>query len=286
MSAETEASQAAAAFRQQYGLGLGPVEDLVALIDRTQHVDVAIVAASADEHGMTVRDPERGVAMIAVARTRNPMRQRSTLAHELGHLVFNDSAQPESGGWADRDFEEVRADAFARHLLVPVDGLLAALEGREGLGDLALSDLSNLVQRFQVSPTIVAIQLHAAKLIGLALKVQWSAQTAPALAARFGWSDQYQSLQVESDTRRAPQRLLSRATAGYEAGNVSLPLIAGLRGISVDEVAREFTEQGIRPRIDDAKAVPAPLTARLPDDANPAIDFSDLDALEDEDSGE
>jgi hypothetical protein len=39
--------------------------------------------------------------------------------------------------------------------------------------------------------------------------------TAPALAARFGWLDQYRALQAGSGRRRAPQRLLARAIQGY-----------------------------------------------------------------------
>ena len=72
---------------------------------------------------MTMRDPAREIAMIAVARTRNPMRQRSTLAHELGHVLFGDYRRPRASGWSDRSPEEIRADAFARHLLVPVQGI-------------------------------------------------------------------------------------------------------------------------------------------------------------------
>lgn len=176
-----------------------------------------------------------------------------------------------------------RADAFARHLLVPIEGLLPALGGVSKPG---LPELSRLVQRFRASPKIVSIQLYDAKLIELNRKQEWMALTAPALAARFGWSDFYVALQAESDTRRAPQRLLTRATAGYEAGIVSLPFIAGLRGISVDDVAAEFAEQGIRPGIDAAAVDSASLIPPSPDYAGPDVDFSDLDALEAEDPGE
>lgn len=283
MNAEQEARTAAAAFRERHGLGFTPIDDLVALIDLTQHVDVAILDANADEHGMTVRDPQRGVTMVAAARTRNPMRQRSTLAHELGHIIFGDYSEPKSSGWSNRGPEEIRADAFSRHLLVPIPGLRQALGG---VDSPSLPDLSRLVQRFRASPQIVAIQLHDSKLIDLGRKREWATLTAPVLAARFGWSDLYVALQAESDTRRAPQRLLTRATAAYETGAVSLPFIAALRGISVDRVAAEFAEQGIAPHTDDHASDSAPLILRPPEGPSQGLDFSDLDALEAEDSGE
>ena len=132
------------------------------------------------------------------------MRQRSTLAHELGHVLFEDWADSDTGDWGDRSPAEIRADAFARHLLVPVDGL------REFVGTpppVGLSTLSAVVQRFLVSPQIAAIALRQAGYIDEATKHEWMTLSAPQLAARFGWTDQYQVLQASSDRRRAPQRL-------------------------------------------------------------------------------
>jgi Zn-dependent peptidase ImmA (M78 family) len=96
---------------------------------------------------------------IGVARTRNPMRQRSTLAHELGHVLFEDWVDSDMGDWSDRSPAEIRADAFARHLLVPVDGLRSS----SGLAPrLACQLLSAVVQRFLVSPKIAAIAMQQA----------------------------------------------------------------------------------------------------------------------------
>lgn len=69
----------------------------------------------------------------------------------------------------------------------------------------------------------------------------------PQLAARFGWVDQYQVLQASSDRRRAPQRLLARAIAGYVEGVLPAQAIATLRGISVEALMGEFGEAGVTP---------------------------------------
>lgn len=268
MSAESEGKARAEEFRREHDLGHQPLEDLVAFIDLTVGLDVAILDAERDEHGLAMQDPERGVTIIAAARTRHPMRQRSTLAHELGHVLFGDYARPKPDQWDERSHEECRADAFARHLLVPLNGVRSLSHD----GPAVLADLSRLVQRFQASPQMVAIQLREGRRISQAQVRSWASVTTPQLAAQFGWSDQYHALQRESDARRAPQRLLARATTGYLANVISLSAIARLRGITPHEVESEFEEAGLIPREADIEWA-------SPDDLPPVND--DLDDLDD-----
>jgi Zn-dependent peptidase ImmA (M78 family) len=241
LNAETEGRVAAARFRQDHHLGVQPLGDLVAIIEQATKIDVAVLDAGPDEHGLTMRDPARDAVFIGVARTSNPMRQRSTLAHELGHVAFEDWSSG-AGNWSDRSPAEIRADAFARHLLVPIEGL------REFLGNQALvtePTLSKIVQRYLVSPQIAAIALHQAEYINDDTKQEWMALTAPKLAARFGWSDQYRALQADSDQRRAPQRLLARAIKGYAEGVLAAQAIATLRGITLEAAETDLREAGV-----------------------------------------
>lgn len=229
-------------FRHDHHLGVQPLGDLVAVIEQATRIDVAVLDVGPDEHGMTMRDPKRNAVFIAVARTRNPMRQRSTLAHELGHVVFEDWADKDTGDWSDRTTEEIRADAFARHLLVPVDGLWEFLGSRQ---PVAQSTLSAIVQRFLVSPAIAAIALEQSGHIDAATKQEWMALSAPQLAVRFGWGDQYQALQADSNQRRAPQRLLARAIRGYAEGVLPAQAIATLRGVTLEAAEAELREAGV-----------------------------------------
>ena len=130
MSAEAEGSELAAGFRLDHRLGEQPLGDLAAIIEQATGIDVAVLEADPDEHGMAVRDPARETVFIGVARTRNPMRQRSTLAHELGQVLSGDWTDRGDGSWSDRSPAEIRADSFARHLLAPVDGLRGFLGAR------------------------------------------------------------------------------------------------------------------------------------------------------------
>lgn len=266
MTPEQQGAKAAAEFRSEHHLGVQPLGDLVALIEQTTGHDVAVLDAGPDEHGLTMRDPVRDVTFIGVARTRNPMRQRSTLAHELAHVLFGDWTDGED--LSARSPEEIRADAFARHLLVPRDGLTAFLGHR---GTLTEADLSAVVQWFLVSPAIAAIALCDCGYIDTATKQEWMTLSTPRLATRFGWIDQYQSLQNDADRTRSPQRLLARAVSGYSEGVVTVQAVATLRGISAQAVAEELTEAGVIPK----EHQPPWLTAA---DLPPVtVDLSDLE---------
>lgn len=259
MTAETEGCAAARRFRQEHHLGVQPLGDLLEIIEQATGIDVAVLDAGPDEHGLTMRDPARGTVFIGVARTRSPMRQRSTLAHELGHVQVEDWVDSDTGDWSERSPAEIRADAFARHLLVSVDGLQEFIRPELPVG---LSTLSAVVQRYLISPPIAAIAMHQAGFIDDTLKQEWMTRSAPQLAARFGWADQYQLLQASSDRRRAPQRLLARAITGYVEGVLPAQAIATLRGITLTAAVDELEEAGVTPA---ERPIPWADPADLPD---------------------
>lgn len=272
MSSEAEGRTAAEAFRREHDLEDQPLGDLVALIERNTGNDVAVLDVDgSDEHGLAMRDPERDVVFIAVARTRHPMRQRSSLAHELAHVVFEDWCGADQQDRPARSPEEIRADAFARHLLVPQKGLKTFLAHR---AEVSEADLSAVVQFFQVSASIAAIAMNDCGAIDTSKKKLWMALTTPHLATRFGWSDQYESLAADSDRPRSPRRLLARATAGYEEGAVSAQAVATLRGITAEKAIAELTEAGVFPQ---APPVPVISADDLPE---VDVDLSDLDELD------
>ena len=265
---EADGQAAAAQFRAQHHLGVQPLGDLVAIIEQATGIDVAVLDADPDEHGMTMRDPERGAVFIGVARTLNPMRQRSTLAHELGHVLFEDWVDESPGDWSARTPTERRADAFAQHLLIPHDGLAEFLDNRDAVSP---ATLSAIVQRFLVSPAMAAIALHQGKYIDSKTKEDWKTWTTPQLAVRFGWADHYHVLQADADQRRAPQRLLARAVSGYIEGVLPARAIATLRGVSLGDVEAELSQAGV---VAKQPTVTWSAAKDLPD---VDVDLSDLD---------
>ncbi|GAB3576328.1 hypothetical protein GCM10027445_40220 [Amycolatopsis endophytica] len=268
MNPEDEGRAAAERFREEHKLGVQPLGDLITIIEECTGHDVAVLDAGPDEHGLTVHDPLRGSVIIGVARTPNPMRQRSTLGHELGHVVFADWTGTHPRDWSEPTPQEERARAFARHLLVPDQGLREFMAARPGPG---LADLSAIVQRFVVSPAVAAVALHRNGYVDRGLRNQWMALSTPQLATRYGWSDHYRILQADSQRRRAPQRLLARAISGFQAGVVSAQTIATLRGAPLAEVEQELRDAGIT-------AAPLSVTFADPDDLpTVAVDLGELD---------
>ena len=242
---EDEAREAAERFRAENGLGDAPIADIVALIEQTQDVDVIVLGVDdSNEHGLTMVDPVRGATIVAVASSNKPMRWRSNLAHELGHLILGDHDNGQPGALSAGSTIESRAQSFARHLLIPLRGVQHFIDRLKQ--PLDLNAFSDLVQRFEVSPAVASIQLHTLGTIDASRHAEWSAMYTPMLAARFGWTDQYKGLQAESRQRRAPQRLLTRVVAGYVAGLVSLETVASVRGVALHELADELEEAGIR----------------------------------------
>lgn len=269
---EEEAQAAAHSFRDRNNLGSHPLGDLIPIIERASGVDVAVLDVGPNEHGLAARSPETGTTFIAVASTDNPMRQRSSLGHELAHVHFEDWMPGRE--LEKRDPVEVRADAFSRHLLLPQAAIHDVFGDRRTVTE---TDLSMLVQIFQVSPAIAAIALHQAGFVDASQKSAWLKISTPQLAARHGWGDQYKAWQAESRQTRAPRRLLARAVEGYAEGVLSVQAIARLRGMPANVVEEELAATNIVPRAheimrDDPQAL-----------SPHSVDLTFLDDLDDSD---
>ncbi|MET4902587.1 ImmA/IrrE family metallo-endopeptidase [Paenarthrobacter sp. CC6] len=250
---EREAYLAAEGIRNSLGLGLGPIADLHELIGLVAPgVDVAILEMPAGMDGMVLTDPVREKSVIGVATTGVPGRQRSSLGHELGHIVFKDNEAGLPHDPSARRPEEIRADTFSRHLLAPVGGVSAFLEDLNvDKGSARLRDVSSVVRHYQVSPNFALIQMHSEGWITTTQKTQWWPQTAHSLALRFGWIGDYRAMAAESLTPRPPQRLVENATEGYIRNLVSVQGLAALSGVDTDQLLRELEEAGIHPEIID-----------------------------------
>ena len=235
---------AAEALRAEQHLGSAPIADLVAALEDVPGVHVAVLSKTdGNHHGMRATDPARGVTVLAAAATPNPIRLRSTLAHELAHHVFGD---PTPTTWSEKTFEEDRATEFARHLLIPVSGLEEVL-GEPGVSDVDEALLSRLVKRFMVSPQMATIQLRNSGFVGHEVASRYMELTTPTLATRYGWGEIYSRWSADSRVVRPPRRIVAAAINAYIGGDATIETIANLRDVSSDIVRTELEQAKIKP---------------------------------------
>lgn len=248
MNNESLAREAAEQCREEFGLGANPVLDLVRFIETKVNVGVASLTAGNGGHGMTMSLGD--TLLIAASCTQSPMRLRSTLAHELGHIRLNSvELSSHHKEWGNRSPEEIQADSFARHFLLPLEAVRKATINTAP----SVALLSNLVQDFRVSPTIAAIQLRESGAINQQICDSWKNIISRDLAFRFGWLNEYESLSAESARPRPPQLLMARAIEAYRWRVVSPAAVSRLDETLdpnqvIDELAKNSIER--EPRAD------------------------------------
>jgi len=240
----TQGRNMAHALRELLALGLSPVVDLTTLIEDVTGVDVATRPLSGVA-GMCLEDPDRHTYLLMASSSDPAERQRFTLAHELGHLLFADGAHVDLAD-NEQDPTETRANEFARNFLLPQQAVHAWLD-RNRSGDVTSPveerSLSLLTRYFAVSPMVVKIQLER---MSLALAPAGALPTTAALATRHGWRAEYEAEQTAARVPRTPRRLTERATVAFARGQLAASTLAHLEGRAVGDIEAELpllTEQ-------------------------------------------
>ncbi|MBS5748906.1 MULTISPECIES: ImmA/IrrE family metallo-endopeptidase [Actinotignum] len=226
MTNEEIARKTATQFRREYDLGCAPILSVTRLVEHDMNIGVAFVNTPAPGHGMIMSLKQR--QLIAVGCADDPLQLRFMLAHELGHLKLGhlDRKLTTTQEWGKRAPQEIQADAFARHLLLPLDAATAVARDKKPSAAL----LSDVVQNYLVTPAVAAIQLRDVDAIDQATCQEWRAIPAVALATKFGWLSEYRLLSALSQQPRAPQHLLARTLEGYRWGAIGPAAIALLTG--------------------------------------------------------
>lgn len=141
--------------RQQLGIDpLVPIGCVVTVVE--DHLDLPIVIASLPESIAGCCWKEGARVVLWVNGTQAAVRQRFTLAHELGHVrCGHDAGIPvdtvETLAGRTTDSREIQANAFAAELLAPAEGVRGLIE-REP----TLEDVVHIAARFGIS-TIAAV---------------------------------------------------------------------------------------------------------------------------------
>ena len=232
--------------RRAHQLGSGPLPDVDDLIGQLTGVDVAHRDLGGVS-GFCAVDPDRGTAIVLIGTGPNETaeRQRFTAAHELAHLLFPGDPKHRTPAGPVRPPEELRADEFARHLLIPLDGVTSWMQAN-GVEEVTEAELAALANTFRVSPRVALIQLTT---IGRAPAAvgEGSLPTGRQLAYRHGWGAAYDLAQSVAGVERPPVRIVDRATQAYRLGRLGLAPLARLLGQPMPEARASLAEAGVVP---------------------------------------
>jgi Zn-dependent peptidase ImmA (M78 family)/transcriptional regulator with XRE-family HTH domain len=233
-SATARGALLAGAVREADGLGCAPIAELTELTELVEEmtgVDVATRPLSFAS-GMCLVDEARTTRLLVVNSDEPAERQRFTLAHELGHLLFGDGAHID-GLDAGTGEAETRCNEFARNLLVPADGVRNWLRRTQGTdaGPVDEQAISLMSRFFGVTAEVVRIQLER-----MGVPTVPTVPSTPALASRFGWRAEYEATQAAARRPRPPRRLAQRAAQAYAHGRLGATVLAELEGRTVAEV--------------------------------------------------
>ena len=234
--------------RVRDGLQLGeePIADLVGLAERLGF-PVAFRPLPEDMHGLTVLDEREGVATrVIIVSTRGPWTmQRYTIAHELSHALYMDAGQvivdlvdiPER-------LPELRAESFARHLLLPSAALGREVTQARQEGSSWEVLTARLMVRWGMSRQAIARALEDDHLASAEETAAIRSRRVDDLMADAGLSEQWQALCAGQSEPSGSPWLVSRALEAYSRGWVGAHVVADLLEQDIETTRDQLVAQG------------------------------------------
>ena len=241
----------AAEARQRLGLGVRPVWDMVALLEEEGIFVVEAPFTSENLFGAFSYSEEMGpCVLINTHCTRG--RQTTTAAHEYCHnLRDRERIQAIVCGRHNEDEEVERyAYAFARHFLMPREGVLQVLDDLGTLGrEVGREDIVHLRWHFRVSYQVALLHLMKLGFVGRTeyenLKDGGSVW---ALDRRLGYDpveDKKEEPKHGSGALRRPRPLIELAVKAYEAEHITISRFAEVMGLGRAEAVDLLEEAGV-----------------------------------------
>jgi Zn-dependent peptidase ImmA (M78 family)/transcriptional regulator with XRE-family HTH domain len=235
--------------RRTLRLGDGPLLRFPELLEERFHLDVDLSPLPEAVDGLCVGLGDR--ALVLVGSRKPSSRQRFTLAHELAHYLVDDldPFHVDELGVRARGRAEMRANAFAAHLLMPEAGVRAAVSDIEDDAERAV----RVALSFGTSVSAAAYQLGNLGLLPDAARDRLAMAGSKPLLMRYALPSDWQQDESGRDRVRPPSRLYGRATLAYRRGLIGLQPIAELLQRSDHEQLRqELDDAGLAPDVDAA----------------------------------
>lgn len=226
-----------------------PVGDLRKLVE-SLGVPVFFMELPDKVHGITVHEDfdRRWRAIILVNSKDSWTRQRYTLAHELGHVIFRDSKPviiDDDREIAESDHVEFRAECFARYFLVSSEALEKYWANFKQVElDVAVA---RVMLQFGISRPVairaVADSIHVSY---KNLELAAASGSVKALMAKSRLSAQWTTACEGQHDQGASPWLLELALAAYRDSYVPAQMVADILGRSdeVNDVEAELVTQG------------------------------------------
>jgi Zn-dependent peptidase ImmA (M78 family)/transcriptional regulator with XRE-family HTH domain len=210
--------------RRALRLGDGPLGPLPEVLEERLRLDVDFSPLPEAVDGLCVSVGDR--ALVLVGSSKPSSRQRFTLAHELAHYLVDDldPLYVDERGVRSRSVAEMRANAFAAHLLMPEPGVRAAIQGRADDAERAV----RVALAFGTSVSAAAYQLGNLGLLPETVRERLTEAGSRPLLMRYALPSDWQQDESARGRVRPPSRLYRRATLAFRRGLIGLEPIAGL----------------------------------------------------------
>lgn len=237
-AAQSQGRQLAELTRQELDLGGDALGDLASLFEQHFAVDVAFSPLGTQADGLCVHG--EAAALILASSDFPDGHLRFTLAHELGHHLFGDPREiieeAEEDMFAGTS-AELRANAFAAHLLMPERGLLSVLAWLgETPGTVSERAIVALMEHFGVSMAALIYQLNVIGVLGYEAGRRFrNANRVHIMVSRHRDVAPTGAATTVRSTRRAPERLTRHALTAARSQRLGLSVVAALLERDDDE---------------------------------------------------
>src|SRR3954470_10135873 len=234
--------------RLDMGFGLeGPLPDLLEAVEGPGGVQVLVLDLGDDVAGAYLQ--RGGLVLLFVNGDHAAVRQRVTLAHELGHCRLGHASvidRPSDVFGTQHDPAEVAANYFAAEFLMPGQAVRRWARGRQ----VRLDELVQLAGEYGVSAKMARIRLETAgalrdrgRLARLDAEIDEEGLHR-GLAGWFGWQDLRDALAASSPPRM-PAALRDTALGAVLAGDLSVAQAAARSGRTPAEMRRALADLGL-----------------------------------------
>lgn len=242
----------ARAAREALGIPLDePLPDLLGVVEDRAGVHVVVLDLADGVAGAYLPRPDCPLAFVN--GTEALVRQRFTLAHELGHhwighgAVVDETATIFGSG---HDPREIEANAFAAEFLLPRAAVERLFEGRRSRA-VALDSVVRIAVAFGLSAQMVRIKLETCGVLDDAdriarLDAEIADEVHLLLRRRLDLAPLDDELSRASRRRpRVPEALRASAFGLYLTGEIDLDALAARTGRRPGEVARMLGNLGL-----------------------------------------